>query len=47
MKTHIIKIHLIKYGTRLAYLHLEDVNIHILADWIQRGYKIEIESTLV
>ena len=47
MKSHIIKIHLVKYGTRLAFLRLEDVNIHILADWIKRGYTIEVESTLI
>lgn len=47
MKNHIIKIHLIKYGTRLAFLRLEDINIHILAELIQRGYKIEVESNLV
>jgi len=47
MNTYKIKIHLVKYGTRLGYINLEDLTIAKLSEFISRGYKIEPESVFV
>lgn len=44
---NIVKIYLVKYGTRLAYINLEDFSIPILSYLIEHGYKIEPVSEYI
>ena len=47
MKNHEIRIHLVKYGTRLGYIKLEHLTIAKMSELIKRGYKLEPESVFV
>ncbi len=47
MKTHEIRVYIIKWGIELGYIKLEDLDINRLADLVSRGYSIKPVSMMV